>query len=143
MKNEFSASWISSTQPRKQRKYRYNAPLHIKSNFLNVNLSKELRKKYNQRNIRVRKGDKVKIMRGSHKKHVGKVERVDMIHVKVFVEGVEQVRKDGSKSLGQLDPSNLQIIELDTSDKLRFKHTNKEAKEEPKSAKKEVHTKSK
>jgi large subunit ribosomal protein L24 len=136
MKTEFSASWVSSTQPRKQRKYRYNAPLHIKSNFLSVNLSKDLRKKYGMRNIRVRKGDKVKVMRGNNKKHVGKVDSVDMIHVKVFVEGVEQVRKDGSKSFKQIDPSNLQIIELDTSDKLRFKHQKKESKPEIKAQKK-------
>ena len=46
MKKKFSESWKSSKQVRKQRKYRYNAPLHIKQKFVNVHLAKELRKKY-------------------------------------------------------------------------------------------------
>ena len=33
MKSIFSKSWVSSKQPRKQRKYRYNAPDHIKKKF--------------------------------------------------------------------------------------------------------------
>src|SRR3989338_176397 len=46
MKNKFSTKWKESKQPRKQRKYRANAPLHLRKKFVNVNLSKELRKKY-------------------------------------------------------------------------------------------------
>ena len=42
MKKIFSKHWKSSKQPRKQRKYRAKAPLHIKRKLLNVNLSKEL-----------------------------------------------------------------------------------------------------
>ena len=46
MKSIFSLSWIRSKQPRKQRKYRHNAPLHIKKKFISVNFTKELREKY-------------------------------------------------------------------------------------------------
>ena len=46
MKRGWSSNWISSRQPRKQRKYRYNALLHIKSTFHNVHLSHSLREKY-------------------------------------------------------------------------------------------------
>ena len=67
MKTKFAKTWISSTQPRKQRKYRYNAPLSTKRNFLSINLSKELKKKYGTRSIKPRVGDKVKVMRGTHK----------------------------------------------------------------------------
>jgi len=126
MKKEFSTSWIGSKQPRKQRKYRHNAPLHIKSKFLHVHLSKELRAKYGRRCIRIRKGDKVVILRGDNKKHAGRVEEVNVKKSYVFVEKVEQTRKDGSKSLKQLEPSNLMIIELDTSDKKRMKKLTKE-----------------
>ena len=49
MKRKFSKSWKSSKQPRKQRKYSANAPLHLKRKLLSVNLSKELRKKYGKR----------------------------------------------------------------------------------------------
>ena len=64
MKKEFSTMWNRSRQRRKQRKYLANAPLHIKRKMLGVNLSKELRKKYKKRNIVIRKGDIVKVIRG-------------------------------------------------------------------------------
>jgi len=56
MKKKFSNSWKASKQVRKQRKFRYNAPLHIKHKFLSAHLSKELMKKYGTRNIPVKKG---------------------------------------------------------------------------------------
>ena len=68
MKKKFSREWIRSKQPRKQRKYNYNAPLHIKGKFMAAHLSKDLMKKYNRRSIRVRKGDKVILLRGQFKK---------------------------------------------------------------------------
>lgn len=123
MKSDYSKTWVASKQTRKQRKFRYNAPAHIRSNFLHVNLSKELRVKYGLRNIRVKKGDKVKVMRGNNRKHVGKVEKVDVSRTKVFIEKVEMVKKDGNKSFRPFDPSNLQIIELDISDKRRMKNS--------------------
>ena len=127
MKSVFSTSWKSSKQPRKQRKYRYNAPYHIVSKFLNVNLSKELRKKYQTRSVRVRSGDKVKVMVGGYRKHVGKVEKVDPKNSRVFVEKVEIVKKDGNKVMKPLEPSNLQIIELNTKDKRMFKRLQKDS----------------
>lgn len=49
MKNKSSVSWKSSKKVRKQRKYRFNSPLHIKHEMLASHLSKELRKKYSKR----------------------------------------------------------------------------------------------
>jgi large subunit ribosomal protein L24 len=120
MKKDYIKSWISSKQPRKQRKYRHNAPLHVQNNFLNSNLSKDLRKKHDCRSLRVRKGDKVKVMRGQHKGKTGKVDRVSVNFIKVYVTGIDIIRKDGTKSLIALEPSKLQIIELDSSDKRRL-----------------------
>lgn len=120
MKKEFSSSWIASRQPRKQRKYVYNAPKHIRRNFFSARLSDELTKKYSTRNLPVRTGDKVKIVRGQYKKHEGKVERIDAKRIRVFVTGAERLKSDGSKSLYPIHPSNLIIQEL-TSDKKRLK----------------------
>ena len=36
MKKEFSKNWKASKQPRKQRKYRANAPLHLKRKMINI-----------------------------------------------------------------------------------------------------------
>lgn len=115
----FSKSWKSSSQPRKQRKYRANAPLHIKGKFLAAHLSKELRKLYSRRGIRVRSGDKVKIMSGQFKKKEGKVERVDMKKERAYVSGIEIVKRDGSKTQYPIHPSNLMITELNLEDKKR------------------------
>lgn len=117
----WSKHWKSSTKPRKQRKYVFNAPLHICKNFLSVNLSKTLQKKYQKRNVCVRKGDKVKIMRGQFKKQTGKVTKVSRKFLNVFVEGIENIRKDGTKRPRPLQPSNLQILELNLTDKKRQK----------------------
>ncbi|PIN80279.1 50S ribosomal protein L24 [Candidatus Woesearchaeota archaeon CG10_big_fil_rev_8_21_14_0_10_32_9] len=119
MKTKFSKTWISSIQPRKQRKYIHNATLDIKSSFLSVNLSKELRKKHGAKNVRIRVGDKVKIMRGSFKSKTGNVEKVDLKHSKVYVTKIETTKRDGSKAKVSLTPSNLQIIELNLTDKKR------------------------
>ncbi len=84
-------------------------------------LSKELRKKYNRRSFRIRKGDKVKIMRGQFKGKEGKIEEVDLKNYKVYIENIEVVKKDGTKTKYPLHPSNLSIVEFNTDDKMRFK----------------------
>lgn len=118
---KFSRSWKSSKKRKKQRKYRYNAPLHIRQRFVSAHLSKQLRAKYKKRNIPVKKGDTVAIMRGKFKKHSGKVENVNLKMSKVFISGIEATRKDGTKSRVALEPSNLMITELNLDDKKRAK----------------------
>jgi large subunit ribosomal protein L24 len=117
---KFSKKWIASKKPNKQRKYRFNAPLHMRGEFLNVHLSKELRQKYGIRALRVRTGDKVRIMRGQFKKTEGKVEEVDMKNLKVYIAKTEHVKRDGSKARYPIQPSNLLLVELNTDDKERM-----------------------
>ncbi len=116
---KFSTSWKRSTQPRKQRKYRHNLPLHLKQKMLHVHLSPELRKKYEIRNILIRKGDKVRVMRGQFAKKEGVVERVNLKRERVYVNGIENIKKDGTKLLYPLNSSNLMILSFDLSDKIR------------------------
>ncbi len=118
---DFSRDWKASTKPSKQRKYRFNAMLHIKHRLASSHLSKELRKKFGKRNITLRKGDKVKITMGKFKKLENKVERIDLKNLRVFVTGAEMTKKDGSKKSIALHPSNLVITELNLDDKLRQK----------------------
>ncbi len=116
---KFSTHWKSSVQPRKQRKYRHNAPLHVRQKFLHVHLSPELRAKYGTRAVQVRKGDKAKVLRGKFKKQEGKVERVNLKRERVFVSGMEYTKKDGAKVPVGFNPSNLMITVADVSDKRR------------------------
>ncbi len=121
MKSKWSKSWRASKQPRKQRKYLYNIPLHLSRKLMSVHLNKELKQKYGKRNTYIRKGDSVKIMVGQFKKKTGKVERVDVKHRKVYVEGICIVKKDGTKLPYPIYPSNLMITNLEIGDKIRKK----------------------
>ncbi|MBW3004735.1 50S ribosomal protein L24 [Candidatus Woesearchaeota archaeon] len=118
---DWSSAWKSSKQPKKQRKYARNAPKHVQGAQLGSHLSPELRKKYSKRAMRVRKGDKVKVMVGTFKGKTGKVDRIDTKKQRVFISGVEILKKDGSKALYPVKPSNLMIQDLDLSDKRRIK----------------------
>ncbi|MDP7141273.1 MAG: 50S ribosomal protein L24 [Candidatus Woesearchaeota archaeon] len=121
MKKQFSNSWKSSKQPRKQRKFRFNAPLHIKQKFVRAHLSKELRAKYGRRAVTLRKKDTVKIARGQFKGKTGKVDKVDLRNCKVYVAGITVTKKDGNTAFFPLYPSNLIITELVLEDKERQK----------------------
>ena len=136
METQFSKTWNKSTQVRKQRKYRYSAPLHIKQKFMRVHLSTELKKKHQTRNVQVRKGDKVRVLRGQFKKKEGKVDLVDLKKEKVFITGIEKTKKDGTKVQMSFTPSNLLIIDLNLEDKIRKqKLTEKKTKVEVKNEK--------
>jgi len=121
MKNKFSTKWKGSRQPRKQRKYLANAPLHLKRKMMAAMLDKVLRNKYGMRNIEVKKGDTVKVMRGKMSKKQGKVADVDLRRMKVSIEGLQAGKKDGSKVNVWFHPSNLKIMILDLEDGKRMK----------------------
>lgn len=112
---------IKSKQPRKQRKFLYTAPLHIRRKLLSGHLSKELRQKYKFRSFPVRKGDEVEVMRGEYKKKAGKISRVDYKKYKVYVEGVTIKSTTGTEKQVALHPSNLKITSLNLDDKKRVK----------------------
>ncbi|MGM5485269.1 MAG: 50S ribosomal protein L24 [Nanobdellota archaeon] len=118
MDKTFSSSWKSSKQTRKQRKYIFNLPAHMRSRLRNVHLSPELRKRYTKRSIPVRTGDKVKVLRGQFKGKMGKVDSVEK--GKVLIAGVDFAKKDGTKVKYPFVPSNLMITEIDQSDKKRM-----------------------
>jgi large subunit ribosomal protein L24 len=116
---KFSIKFRSSKQPRKQRIYRQKSPLHIKQKFVHAHLAKDLREKYNKRSLGLRKGDKVKIMRGQFNGKIGNVERIDLKKGKAIISGIEIMKKDGSKAFYPIYVSNLMITELNLDDKER------------------------
>jgi large subunit ribosomal protein L24 len=108
-----------SKQPRKQRKARYNAPLHLRHKFMSAPLSEELQGKYGKKRLPVRKGDTVRVMRGDAKGKEGKVRSVDLKKEKLTMEGVVVARSDLSEVPRPLHPSNIVITKLELKDKLR------------------------
>ncbi|HRD24970.1 MAG: 50S ribosomal protein L24 [Methanoculleus sp.] len=110
---------ITSKQPRKQRKARYNAPNHIQGRFLTASLSPELREKYSTRRVRVVSGDTVKVFRGDFAGDEGIVDAVDMKACRLVVHGVMVTKADGTEVPRPVDPSNVQITKLNLKDRLR------------------------
>jgi large subunit ribosomal protein L24 len=122
---KFSKKWISSKKPKKQRKYRFNADQTARHHLIKINLSKELREKYKKRNLEPRKDDIVKVMRGKFKKKEGKITNINLRHYKIYIENIQLTRKEGTKVNVPIDPSNLQIKEINLNDKKRINKLDK------------------
>lgn len=127
MKKEFSTAWKASRQTRKQRKYRANAPLHIRQKFVSANISKELRVKYG-RSMPVRNGDTVKIMRGKFSGKTGKVSKVNLKRGRISVEGIQIQKKDGTKVNVYFNPSKVQITQVNENKKIKERENASEKK---------------
>lgn len=121
MKTQFSRHWIRSAQPRKQRKYRYNAPMHVRRKLVSAHLEKGLRKDYNKRSLPVRKGDEVRVTRGKFAGTKGKISRVDLKRLKIYIENAKVKKVSGQEVELPIDPSNVVITNLNLDDKKRKK----------------------
>jgi len=88
---------------------------------MSARLSKELKQKYGKRSIPIRKSDKVKIMVGQFKGKIGKIEKVNTKHRRVYIEDIYTTKKDGNKIRYPIHTSNLIVLELNLDDKLRRK----------------------
>jgi len=119
---------IRSSQTRKQRKFLFTAPLHLRRKIISAHLSKELKQKFKIRSFPLRKGDEVEIMRGKNKKQKGKISRIDTKNYQVFIEGIKRKRTAGTETQIPFHPSNLRIINLDLTDKKRVKAFERRAK---------------
>src|SRR5271163_2628205 len=109
---------IQSSQPRKQRKFRATAPMHMRQNFVNVHISKELAAKLGikRRSIEVRKGDTVKVMTGDNRGRSGKVAQVDLKSGNVQIEGLTRKNAKNKDKLMPIYSSNLYLTDLDLTD---------------------------
>jgi large subunit ribosomal protein L24 len=110
-----------SSSAKKQRKFLYTAPLHIRRKMIAGHLSKELRQKYGRRSFPLRKGDEVEIMRGKFKKKTGKVSRISTEKSRVYIDGIMVKKTDGTERQAPIHSSNLKITKLSLEDKKRLK----------------------
>lgn len=108
-----------STQPRKERKALYNAPVHERRARIASHLDEPLLLKYNTRSATLRVGDTVRVMRGEYAGTSGKVLTVNSRSGKVTVDGVTVSKAKATQVARALDPSNLVITKLDLTDPLR------------------------
>ncbi len=112
---------MQSSKPRKQRKFRFNAALHIRQRHVHAHISKEAAGKLGirRRSIQVRRGDTIKVMAGKNKGKSGKVSRVSLKRAKVYIEGISRKTAKGKEILLPISVSNVYITALDLSDKER------------------------
>lgn len=130
---------IGSSQPRRQRNFRFNAPMHIRQHFLHVHLDKALRKKLNLKRstVQVSKGDTIKVMSGKNKGKTGKVIKVDLRSGRISIDSLSKKNARGKEYNISINASNVYITDLNLSDKFRaakLKVARVEAKETKKAA---------
>ena len=97
----------------------YRATMQTRSKQLGSALSKDLRKKYGKRSVRVVEGDNVTILRGEFKGVDGKVAKVSTEKSSVAIEGVKKEKTKGEKFDIYIHASNLVVTSLNTEDKRR------------------------
>ena len=67
-------------------------------------------------------------MRGKFEGLEGKITKVDLHKLKVYIEGIKTKKVDGSEVMVPIDPSNLLIKELNLDDRLRLKVLERKSK---------------
>ena len=107
------------TKPGKQRKMVWQAPDHIRHKLLAAHLSAELRTSHGLKNLPVRRGDTVHVMRGDHKGVEGKITRVDLAKYRIYVEGLTREKVDGTTISVPIHPSKVIVTRLNLDDKWR------------------------
>jgi len=111
----------------------YQATFQTKSKQLGSALSKDLRKKYGKRSVRVVEGDSVTILRGEFKGVDGKVSNVSTEKSSVAIEGVKKEKTKGDKFDVYIHTSNLVVTSLNSEDKWRIsKLEGKDPRKQPK-----------
>ena len=101
-------------------------------------ISKDLRKKYSRRNIRIMTNDTVKVMRGEYKGLTGKVTKISTETSGVAIEGNKKEKLKGEKIDVYIHSTNMIITSLNTDDKWRLKILEKKPKSKIKSMKEEA-----
>ena len=79
---------------------------------MSSHLSKDLKAKYNVRSIPVRKGDTVKIMRGTYKGRSGKVQAVYRRRWCLYIEKLVKEKVNGQQAQLPIHSSNVEITAL-------------------------------
>jgi large subunit ribosomal protein L24 len=96
-------------------------PKHQRDKMIGAVLEDSLREQYGRKNIRVVKGDSVRVMRGEYKGVEGKVEKVNTDHATFHIEGIQREKIRGGQVKVPIHSSNVMIISLNLDDDYRSK----------------------
>jgi len=131
---------MKPTKIRNQKIYR--AMNQTVSKQIGAALSKDLRKKYPRRSIRIMTGDTVKVIRGEYKGLTGKVAKISTKSNSIAIEGNKKEKLKGEKIDVYIHSTNTIITSLNTDDKWRLKILEKKPKSNIKAMKEEAKKKS-
>ena len=112
---------MKTTKPTKQRKRLYQAPVTERYRRFSAPLSSKLKDSHGTNSVPVRKGDTVMIMRGDRKGSEGKVSQIDRKNYRIFLEGANREKVDGTTTFIPIHPSKVMITRLNLDDKWRKK----------------------
>ena len=107
-----------------------------------ASISKDLRKKYSRRSIRIMTDDTVKVMRGEYKGLTGKVTKISTETSGVAIEGNKKEKLKGEKFDVYIHSTNTVITSLNMDDKWRLKILEKKSKSNIKAMKEDAKKKS-
>ena len=94
-------------------------PKHRRDRMVGAVLEESLRKQYGRKNIRVVKGDSVRVMRGEYKGVEGKVEKVNTEHATFHIEGIQREKIRGGQVKVPIHSSNVMVTSLNLDDDFR------------------------
>ena len=101
-------------------------------------ISKDLRKKYSRRSVRIMIDDTVKVIRGEYKGITGKVSKISTENKSIAIEGNKKEKLKGDKVDVYIHTTNVIVTALNTDDKWRLKILEKKPKSKIKSMKEEA-----
>eukprot|EP01088_Endostelium_zonatum_P012269 TRINITY_DN26453_c0_g1_i1.p1 TRINITY_DN26453_c0_g1~~TRINITY_DN26453_c0_g1_i1.p1 ORF type:complete len:158 (-),score=41.51 TRINITY_DN26453_c0_g1_i1:55-528(-) len=101
-----------SASRRKSRKAHFNASSVERRKIMSAPLDKLLRKNYGVRSMPIRKGDRVKIVRGIYKGTEGKVTQVYRKKFVVYIEKLTREKVNGQTVNIGIHPSKVLVKEL-------------------------------
>ena len=96
-----------------------HVPKHQRDKMVGAVLEESLRKQYGRKNIRVVKGDSIRVMRGEYKGIEGKVEKVNTAHATFHIEGIQREKIRGGQVKVPIHSSNVMVISLNLDDDYR------------------------
>jgi len=126
-------------KPSKMRNKQIYRALHqVVNKQISAPLSKDLRKKYSRRSVRIMVDDTAKVIRGEYKGITGKVSKISTNNSSIAIEGNKKEKLKGDKIDVYIHSSNVIITSLNTDDKWRIKILEKKPKSKIKSMKADV-----
>jgi len=105
-------------------------PKHQRDKMVSAVLEETLRKQYRRKNVRVIKGDSIRVIRGEYKGVEGKVEKVDTEHATFHIEGIQREKIRGGQVKVPIHSSKVMVIALNLDDKYRSNKLQRRTKTE-------------